>query len=74
MVYALVNTNGGIGRAASQCRVQNTALFRYTDDIEENAERHMPVDIVEALDPNAGISTVNDYVVERANCQLLPIA
>jgi hypothetical protein len=72
-VTALVNANGGIREAAAACRVQGASLFRYTDETDENSDRHMPVDIVEALESAAGVPIVTEYLAEKAQCQLLPV-
>lgn len=73
-VNGLVNAAGGMREAATACRVQAASLFRYTDDGEENQDRHMPVDIVETLEEKAGIPIVTEYLAEKAECHLLPIA
>jgi hypothetical protein len=71
-VTSLVEAAGGIKEATSRCRVQAATLFRYTDDSEENADRHMPVDIVEALEQQSGLPVVTEYLAERSGCLLLP--
>lgn len=73
-VNALVNAAGGIRAAAEGCRVQGATLFRYTDDSDENEDRHMPVDIVEFLEGEAKIPVVTEYLAEKAGCNLLPIS
>ncbi len=73
-VTALVALNGGIRDAARVCRVQGASLFRYTDDGEENTDRHMPVDVVEALEADAGVPIVTEYLARKAHHQIIPIA
>ncbi len=73
-VTALVTAAGGIRGAAEGCRVKGATLFRYTDDSEENDERHMPVDIVEYLEAKAQLPIVTEYLAERASHNLIPIA
>lgn len=72
-VNGLVNAAGGVREAGNVCRVQTASLFRYTDDSEENQERHMPVDIVESLEKTAGIPVVTEYLADKSGCHLLPI-
>lgn len=73
-VNALVNLNGGIRDAAAACRVQGASLFRYTDDSDENNDRHMPVDVVAELESQAGVPIVTEYLAWKANHHLLPVA
>ncbi len=69
----LIDAGGGLREAAKVCRVQTTTLYRYTDDTEENKDRHMPVDVVEALEQEAGLPIVTEYLAERAVRLLLPV-
>ncbi len=71
-VTALVNAAGGIRGASDGCRVQGASLFRYTDDGEENVDRHMPVDIVAYLEEKSEIPVVTEFLAEQAGCHLIP--
>ncbi|HWY14403.1 MAG TPA: phage regulatory CII family protein [Rhizomicrobium sp.] len=59
-VSLLVMACGGQGEAAKLSRVSRAQIARYTDDSDDNALIHMPVDIVLALEEHCG-----DMIVTR---------
>lgn len=67
----LVDACGGLKPAAGAARVGRTALFRYTDDADEHADRYMPVDIVAALEARCGEPIVTEWLALEAGCVLM---
>lgn len=53
---------GGSRRAADVARVGKASLFRYTDDSDDNATRHMPIDVVRALEQMCGRPVVTRFL------------
>ncbi|GAB4368192.1 MAG: hypothetical protein Kow00114_27320 [Kiloniellaceae bacterium] len=72
-VCDLVTACGGAPRAADVARVGRAQLFRYGDDSEENAGRHMPVDVVRALEGLCGDPVVTRFLAAEAGAVLLQV-
>lgn len=72
-VSDLVTACGGAPRAADVARVGKGQLFRYTDDSEDNADRHMPVDVVRALEGLCGDPVVTRFLAAEAGAVLLMV-
>lgn len=66
----LIERVGGFESAANFCRVQSTTLQRYTSENAEYADRFITVDVVEALEQEAGEAIVTEYLAEKAHCLL----
>lgn len=69
----LVGAVGGFKVAAEHCRVQTASLFKYTDDSEENADRFIPVDIVQVLEAEAPYPFVTEYLADKSHYLLVPV-
>lgn len=70
----LIQACGGFRRAADNTRVQQNALFTYTDPGDDNAGRYMPVDVVRGLERVAGDAVVTRFLAAEAGCQLVDLA
>lgn len=58
----LVNLCGGHGIAAANSRVSATTIFSYTDESDDNINRHMPVDVVLQLERLAKYPVVTEHL------------
>lgn len=67
----LVEACGGLAAAAGVARVGRTALFRYTDDSDDHADRYMPCDVLRALERQCGEPIVTRYLAAEAGAVLL---
>lgn len=72
-VTDLIDHCGGLPRAAEIARVSRSQLFRYGNDSEDDANTHMPADIVAALERYTGRPVVTEWLAAEASCTLLPI-
>ena len=66
-VADLVYTCGGQGESARLCRVSKAQVNRYTDDSDDNAKVHMPVDIVALLEEHCGEPIVTRFLAAERN-------
>lgn len=73
-VTDLIEQCGGFQRAAVIARVSRSQLFRYGNDSEDDANTHMPADIVAALERYCAHAVVTEWLAAEANCTLLPVA
>lgn len=73
-VAELIEQCGGLQRAAEIARVSRSQLFRYSNDSEDDANTHMPADIVAALERYSGHPAVTEWLAAEAACTLLVIA
>lgn len=72
-VADLIECCGGLQRAAEVARVSRSQLFRYSNDSEDDANTHMPADIVAALERYCGHPVVTEWLAAEASCTLLAI-
>lgn len=70
---ALLTAVGGVDGAAANCRVGRSTLAKYADDSPENRDRHMPVDIVAALEAVASDAPVTWTLAHNKGFVLLPV-
>ena len=68
-VRALLHACGGEARAADSCRVSKSTLSEYGNPTY--AERHMPVDVVLALEAAAAAMPVTGHMAASHHCLLL---
>lgn len=68
-VRALLHACGGEARAAEACRVSKSTLSEYGNPTYP--ERHMPVDVVRALETAAGEMPVTGHLAAAHHCLLL---
>jgi hypothetical protein len=73
-VAQLVLACGGQRRAAELCRVSSPTLAQYTDDSGDNETRHMPVDVVAALEQSVGDPIVTRFLASHASCALVDLS
>ncbi|KAA0678112.1 phage regulatory CII family protein [Roseomonas genomospecies 6] len=73
-VHELIVACGGLERAAEIARVRKAQLFRYTDDSDDNADCHMPADIVAALERYCDLPLVTEWLAAEHGSALLPLA
>ena len=66
----LVTEAGGAKRAAEIARVGRSQLHRYTDDSDENANVHIPVDVALTLEKHTGRRDVTDWLAREHGCLL----
>ncbi len=64
-VTELIRSVGGLERAARLSRVSATSLQKYSDPDED---RHMPVDVVLALEAAAGAAIVTRFLAAELGC------
>jgi hypothetical protein len=72
-VADLVAACGHQSDVASLVRVSRSQLNRYTDDSDENASAHMPVDIVLALERHCGNPIVTRFLASNQARALVDI-
>lgn len=72
-VSHLVELCGGLKAAAEIARVGRSQLHRYTDDSDEHADCHMPVDIVRALERSCGETPVTEWMAYDAGGSLFRV-
>lgn len=72
-VAELIERCGGVVRASELARVSRSQLFRYSNDSDDDANTHMPADIVAALERSCGHAFVTEWLAVEAGCTLLPI-
>ena len=70
-VRALLHASGGEARAAERCRVSKSTLSEYGNPTYP--ERHMPIDVVEALETAAGEMPVTAHLAAVHHCLLLQL-
>ena len=70
-VRALLHASGGEARAAERCRVSKSTLSEYGNP--GHPERHMPVDVVEALEAAAAEMPVTGHLAAAHDCLLLQL-
>ncbi len=68
-VRSLLHASGGEARAAARCRVSKSTLSEYGNPA--HPERHMPLDVVEALEAAAGEMPVTGHLAAAHDCLLL---
>ena len=68
-VRALVHASGGEARAAAACRVSKSTLSEYGNPT--SPDRHMPVDVVLALEAEVGEMPVTGHLAAAHDCLLL---
>jgi len=68
-VRALLHACGGEARAAGSCRVSKSTLSEYGNPTYP--ERHMPVDVVQALEAASGEMPVTAHLAAAHHCLLL---
>ena len=73
-VADLVYTCGGQGESARLCRVSKAQVNRYTDDSDDNAKVHMPVDIVALLEEHCGEPIVTRFLAAERNRALIELS
>jgi hypothetical protein len=71
-VSALVAAAGGLDRAAERTRLSRSRIHACTDDAER--DRHLPVDVLLALELQAGAPVVTRYLAAEQGCALLELA
>lgn len=69
-VTTLVKKAGALDAAAAASGVSKSALHRYSDP---DHDRHMPVNLVEALERIGGRPYVTEYLAAKAHHLLLPL-
>ncbi|WP_299393229.1 phage regulatory CII family protein [Pelagibius sp.] len=72
-VSDLIESCGGGPRAADVARVGKASLFRYTDESEDNANYHMPADVIRALETHCGQPIVTRFLAAEAGAVLLTL-
>lgn len=70
-VNDLVTAAGGQEAAADVLSVTKGTVFRWTDDSEENAHRHMPVQAVRTLERHVGQPIVTAFLAAEAGHALV---
>ncbi len=70
-VRALLHASGGEARAAERCRVSKSTLSEYGNP--GHPDRHMPVDVVEALEAAAEEMPVTTHLAAAHDCLLLQL-
>ena len=68
-VRALLHGSGGEARAAEYCRVSKSTLSEYGNPTYP--DRHMPVDVVLALEEHAGEMPLTGHMAAAHDCLLL---
>lgn len=72
-VAELVAACGGQKRASELTRVAKSSIHRYTDDSDENAFTHMPVDVVRVLEKHCGEPIVTRWLAGAAGCAVVDL-
>lgn len=72
-VTTLIELCGGMNRAAEIARVSRSQLFRYSNDSEDDANTHMPADIVAALERYSRQPVVTEWLAAESTCLLLAV-
>lgn len=70
-VRALLHACGGESRAAQSCRVSKSTLSEYGNP--NYPDRHMPVDVVLALEEASGEMSVTGHLAAAHSCLLLQL-
>ena len=70
-VRALLHALGGETKAAAQCRVAKSTLSEYGNPTYP--DRHMPVDVVLALEKAAGVAPVSEHLAAAHGAVLLKL-
>jgi len=66
--HQLIKECGGLDGAAEIARVRKSQLFRYTNDSEEDANCHMPADVVRSLEAYCGQPIITEYLAAAQGC------
>lgn len=69
-VTELIGAVGGLERAAALTRVSPSTLQKYSSPNEEHEQRHMPVDVVRALEAAAGRPVVTRFLAAELGCTI----
>lgn len=67
----LIESSGGLNKAAERCRLKKSRLAECTDPAAHEA--HLPVDVVLTLELSSGARPITEYLASSHGCVLIQL-